>query len=202
MSRDLKHRQSDSSGPRRRGGSTLGGIFIGLVLGLCLAAGVAWYTTRGASPFSNKAAPPPTREAAPAAPHTASEGQSPAISSSKPGESAQTERRFQFYDILQGKTEPVPNKDAGNAKGETPSPDLKPSPQAVYLQAGAFSRSNEAENLKASLALQGIESTVQQVMSQDKTLYRVRLGPYPRPEDANRVRQDLSRLGIEAVTVK
>ncbi len=48
----------------------------------------------------------------------------------------------------------------------------------------------------------GLEANVQQVMVQDKTYYRVRLGPYARIEELNKVRADLAKSGIEASLVK
>lgn len=214
MSRDVKRRPVASETSERRGGSTLVGIFVGLVLGICVAAGVAWYTSRSATPFVDKKVvrdkPPETANAAPAAtgqPMSPPVGAPPApptpvALAGKPGDPPPNEKRFQFYDILQGKSEPVPSKDAKPAKSETPAQDLKPTAQAMYLQAGAFSKVSDAENLKASLAMQGVESVVQQVMIQDKTLYRVRLGPYARPEDANQVKQELAKSGVEVTAVK
>lgn len=48
----------------------------------------------------------------------------------------------------------------------------------------------------------GIEAVVQQVMVQDKTFYRVRVGPYARVEDVNTVRAELARSGIDAQLAK
>lgn len=213
MSRDVKRRLSEPEQGSRRGG-TMVGIFLGLVLGICLAAGVAWYTSRSATPFVDKkvvrdkpAETATTPSATGGQALTAPAGAPPAppapvALAGKPGDPPPNERRFQFYDILQGKSEPVPSKDAKTTKPDTPSQDSKPTAQAVYLQAGAFSKVGDAENLKASLAMQGVESVVQQVMIQDKTLYRVRLGPYARPEDANQVKQELAKSGIEVTAVK
>jgi cell division septation protein DedD len=213
MSRDVKRRQSAPESGGRRGG-TLVGIFVGLVLGVCIAAGVAWYTSRSATPFVDKKVvrdkPAETVGGAASSsgqPMTPPAGAPPAppapvALAGKPGDPPPNERRFQFYDILQGKSEPVPSKDAKPTKPEATAPDMKPSAQAMYLQAGAFSKVSDAENLKASLAMQGVETVVQQVMIQDKTLYRVRLGPYARPEDANQVKQELAKSGIEVTAVK
>ncbi|TXG93067.1 MAG: SPOR domain-containing protein, partial [Rhodocyclaceae bacterium] len=39
-------------------------------------------------------------------------------------------------------------------------------------------------------------------MVQDKTWFRVRLGPYARIEEVNKVRSELAKQGIEAALVK
>ena len=44
----------------------------------------------------------------------------------------------------------------------------------------------------------GVEAVVQQVMIQDKTLYRVRVGPYTRIDDLNKTRAELAKSGIDA----
>ena len=48
----------------------------------------------------------------------------------------------------------------------------------------------------------GVEALVQQVMIQDQTLYRVRVGPYSKIEELNKVRAELAKSGIEAQLVK
>ena len=71
----------------------------------------------------------------------------------------------------------------------------------VFIQAGSFSRSQEADNQKAKLAMLGIEAYIQQVMVQDKTFYRVRLGPFNEKE-ANNVQRELSAANIQSTMIK
>jgi cell division protein FtsN len=68
-----------------------------------------------------------------------------------------------------------------------------------YLQVGSFSTPQEADNRKAELAMQGQEASVRQVMVQDKTYYRVVLGPFPSVNEINRLRSALARTGVESV---
>ena len=75
--------------------------------------------------------------------------------------------------------------------------------EVFYLQACAFQKSTDADNLKAKLALMGLETSVQEVNVPDKGLmHRVRVGPYAKPEDMNRVRNQLAQNGIQASVVK
>ncbi len=205
MSRDVKPRKARSA-PKKSGGGTLVGMFIGLVLGVCIAAGVVWYLNKSPMPFQNSK---PAHPEAPAAPTNggakpAQPGQ-PIALPGKPGDPV-PEKRFQFYDILPGKADAVPDK-AGQkpaeARKEEPKKDEgKDTRQPLFLQAGSFSTAHDADNQKANLALMGVEATVQQVMVQDKTYYRVRIGPFSRLEDLNKTRADLARSGIEATLVK
>jgi cell division protein FtsN len=54
----------------------------------------------------------------------------------------------------------------------------------VFLQLGSFQNENEADNLKAKLALLGVEAKIQSVSIPDKGMvHRVRVGPLSKQED-------------------
>ncbi|UCV28189.1 SPOR domain-containing protein [Ferribacterium limneticum] len=201
MSRDMKSRKSTPA-KKKSGGGTLIGMFIGLVLGVGVAAGVVWYMNKSPLPFVERAQPPARAEGANGQP-----GQ-PLALPGKPGDPI-PEKRFQFYDILPGKADAVPDKtpkpDAkkDEAKKEEPKKEdkkeeAKESKTPLFLQAGSFSTAQDADNQKAKLAFMGIEAVVQQVMIQDKTFYRVRVGPYTKIDELNKVRAELAKSGIEA----
>jgi cell division protein FtsN len=62
-------------------------------------------------------------------------------------------------------------------------------PEKFYLQAGAFEDPSEADNLKARLALMGVEASVQKVDVPEKgTMHRVRVGPYMGQEAMSKAR--------------
>ena len=119
--------------------------------------------------------------------------------------------RFDFYKILPGNSEAIPDpKPAEGKSGEPKQADgtkgkdgteaaLK---EPVYLQTGSFQNASDADNQKAKLAMMGAEATIHQVMLQDKVWYRVRLGPFRKVEDVNAMRAELARQGIEANVVK
>lgn len=201
MSQDMK-RKKTSSRNRSRGGTLLG-MFIGLVLGVVIAAGVVFYMSKAPTPFVNKVQP---------AIAPSDSNQPPMALPGKPGDPV-PEKRFQFYDILPGKTEAVPGKEApagaeppkaeatqGGTQDKKEESEAKPT-TPIYVQAGSFSSAQDADNLKANLAMMGLESFVQQVMVQEKTFYRLRLGPYHKPEEANRVKSELAKSGLEATLI-
>jgi len=185
MAKDNRPR---ASAKKKSGGGTLLGIFIGLILGLCIAVGVAWYMNKTPIPFLTKARPP-ERAAA-----------EPGKTVVKPDEKTtqQVEKpRFEFYKILPGAEEPVTDKQIKQA--------AKPGAPAenFLLQAGSFPNPADADNLKARLALLGIEAGVEPIDLPEKgTWYRVRIGPYTKIDEINRVRQTLAQNGIEASLVK
>lgn len=196
---------------RLRGG-TLGGMLLGLVLGVLISFGVVWYLNKTPLPFQTK------QDNAPRTERPADESLQPLPG--KPGDKQAAEKpRFEFYHILPGEggaaatvegTAPASEKTAKTAEKVTDKPGEKstekPADKAidpVYLQAGAFQKAVDADNMKARLALMGIEAGVQQVTLADKgTVYRVRIGPFHHADELNRMRTQLSQGGIEASAAK
>src|SRR5258706_15262993 len=83
-----------SRAPRRTGtGGTLLGVFIGLVVGLGLAAWVAYYLMKANGPFPAQAGSKDAREIAKSA-------------KSDKGDASTDKPRFDFYKILPGVEEP------------------------------------------------------------------------------------------------
>jgi cell division protein FtsN len=196
-------RRTASAGERRRapprsrgkaGGGTLLGIFIGLVIGVLIAAGLVWYLNKSPLPFQEKISRPPAEkggETKPAPPIT------PEPLPGKPGDKVQERPRFEFYKILPGSEEPVPQTEP------KPVTAPKPAAEALYLQAGAFQKPADADTLKARLALLGVEAAIQQATLPDKgVIYRVRIGPYANPDELAKMRALLVQNGIQVSVVK
>ena len=150
---------------------------------------------------SEQPAPPPM----PAEQAPVTSAAPPAGSKTKPAaapaNTSKDEQRFDFYKILPGQVDAVP------ADGKAASKDREPSAVApakkVFLQLGSFQNENEADNLKAKLALLGVEAKIQSVSLPDKGMvHRVRIGPLSKPEDIDRLRAQLKQDGINAAVVK
>jgi cell division protein FtsN len=71
-----------------------------------------------------------------------------------------------------------------------------------FVQAGAYTRSEEAEQQRAKLALVGLEAKVSEREQSGRTVFRVRVGPYEAREDADGVQGRLTQAGIEARLVR
>ena len=65
----------------------------------------------------------------------------------------------------------------------------------LVFQAGSYKKFEDADRVRAQLALQGIESNVQRVAIDSDTWHRVRIGPISDPAELNRVRKRLKRSG-------
>lgn len=212
-----------SRAPPRHGavGGTLIGVFIGIIVGLGLAATVAYWLMK-----NNPALPLPslTRDA-----------HEPVRDAPKLAK-ADDKPRFDFYKILPGVEEPKvqpPRAERGDAAvvlqakeraGEkaadrtlasTPPPvtrvaaaaDALARPQKAtdrfWLQAGSFSTEPDAENLRARLALSGWEASVQEGALADKSVrYRVRLGPYDNADELGRMKSELAKRGFDVAVIR
>lgn len=164
-----------ASRPAKRGGSSIfAGVLIGLTVGAILAVGVALWIT-GNNPFKLASPAPATPQPAPAA------APEPAPS-------------FDFYKVLPG--------DEDSALPAAPTP-AAPAVPRYFLQAGAFQNAEDADNLKAQLALLGLEATIQTSDIADKGVFhRVRIGPLTAMDEVNRTRSLLAQNNIPATLVR
>ena len=178
-------------GPSRKSGfgGTLLGMFVGIALGLALAAGVAFYLMKAGNPYQSAGpAREPQREAA----------KDPARST-RTDAGAVEKPRFDFYKILPGAEEPATDQQVKDAQKQS-TPAVK---ETFYLQAGAFQSAPDADNLKARLALLGIQALVQTATLPDKGVWhRVRVGPYTSVEELNQTRDTLKQNGVETALIK
>ncbi|GAB2879544.1 MULTISPECIES: SPOR domain-containing protein [Microvirgula] len=220
-----------SSKPQRdRSGGGMGaGILIGVIAGVGIAVGVAFWLNRAASPFADREKPrtPTTAaEVAPPQPSLLEPGtlntRAPEVKTEGPTQgnvvvlpppdkapgapapaakpAAPATPDYDFYQLLADKDGKLPaEKPAARKPAEKSDKAGKP----VFFQLGAFSSENEADNLKARLALSGIEASISSTTIPDKgLLHRVRVGPYSRPEDINRVKALLKNEGFNPSVVK
>jgi cell division protein FtsN len=212
MSRDINtNARARTNGARKKSsGGTLIGLFVGLVIGVLIAAGVVWYIYRTPPPFTSRMQPPVQQQPPAGNPPT------PLALPGKPGDpvpQSDDKPRFEFYTILPGNgagetngvatpTAPKPGEPKAAEVGKDQNRKENTLKEPVFLQTGSFLSASDADNQKAKLAMTGFEAVVQQVMLQDKVWYRVRLGPFRTLEDVNALRAELARSGINANVVK
>ena len=200
------------------------GVLVGLIVGVGVAIGLAFYLNKKTVPFDNleklqsrtpvqpeqatELLAPGTRidAAPPSPPATAIPPvvKPPVVASasvSAPAPAQDDEQRFDFYKILPGQLEAVPvDKTNGTDQAGARPSDV---PVKSYLQAGAFNNESDADNMKAKLALMGVESSIQSTQLPGKGLvHRVRIGPFERAADVEALRQRLKQDGIDVAVVK
>lgn len=185
-----------------------------------MAAGLTWYLMKSPSPFLQQeqiTVNPPTDAPKPAVPaETAIPAPTPPAAA--PGGTG-GKPRFEFYKVLTDKQEATvaaPVKRADKPKpADTRPPDSRATdvraadigPAVAYephlLQAGSFPKVDDAEKLKARLALLGVEASVQSATIPDKGVwYRVRLGPYKSAEELSSARSFLKQNGVDSTPIR
>ena len=195
MSRDYKS-QPNSTASGKSGSSLMLGLFIGYALGLISAMGIWMYISQTPSPFISQDRPADSA----AAKNDLSPAQKGGQAAGKDDKSAQTadsKPRFEFYKILPGTEEPVTEQQLQQA---APQPSSK---ESYFIQAGSFQSPDDADNLKAKLAMLGVEASVQAVDLAEKGIWhRVRVGPFTETGDISRVRASLQQNGIQTSLIK
>ena len=184
---------------KHSGGGFLLGIFVGVIVGLAVSLGIAFYLNKTPIPFLVQKPKQAEKDGQPAAkpPPIAGLPQgspAPAPGAEKP--------KFDFYKILPGSEETVSDKEL-RERMRASRGQQNAAKDVYFIQAGSFQNPADADNQKARLAILGFESSVEPANLPDKgTWYRVRLGPYTRIEEINKVRQALARNGVDANLVK
>ena len=73
---------------------------------------------------------------------------------------------------------------------------------AYVLQVGSYRKFEEADRVRAQLALQGIESKVQRVSVDNDTWHRVRVGPISDLGELNRIRDRLREADMDLLVIR
>lgn len=222
-------KQSDSpmakSRNKQRGGTLLG-IIIGALLGLGAALAVAVYVTKVPIPFMNRgqshsaendaAEAKKNRDWDPNAPlagkNPARPAAAPAGSAGAPGVEAGhapvPPARSAATDNPPASSDPL--GDLANAKAKaraTTRPDAAVSasgvdPFSYFIQAGAFRTPEDAEQQRAKLSLLGFQSRVTEREQAGRTVYRVRLGPFDKKDEADKVKERLDGNSVDTALVR
>jgi len=208
----------------QRGGFAVG-LVVGLLLGLALALAVALYITKVPVPFIDRV---PQRTAEqdrveaerlrqwdPNAPLAGRTGARPAMpAASAPGAAPPPEGAVPPGIAPAQPLPPVvpppvaqpgPRDPAAILSGAvTPAPAAATGvdPFLYFVQAGAYTRADEAEQQRVRLTLMGLESRITEREQSGRTVYRVRIGPYPTREDADALQVQLQTGGMDSQIVR
>ncbi len=205
---------------KRQIGGTIVGLIVGILIGLGAALAVAVYVTKVPIPFVNKGSSRtsdqdaaearknkdwdpnaplygknPARAAVPAVPQT------PASADPSDGKLVPP--------AVAGNPTPAPAA-GGAAPSADPLGDLARArsgagagdPFSYFVQVGAYRAAVDAESQRARLSLGGIEARVSEREQSGRTIYRVRVGPFDKREDADLAKEKLEALGTEAALVR
>ncbi|MBT3057808.1 MAG: SPOR domain-containing protein [Candidatus Thiodiazotropha sp.] len=189
---DYKHRAHKKKKQRQHSGSCLFHLFGGLVTGAFLM-GVIWLKL-GPGLSTNKVPGIPT----------------PRSETSEQQQSEAPRPTFEFYTILPEMEVVIPDEEIVTPARDSevkPAQPTETSPnrkQELYvLQMGSFRKHQDADRLKAKLALIGIEAEIQKVSINNRdTYHRVRSGPYRTQSQLNAVRRLARENNINSLVIK
>lgn len=181
-------------------GGTLLGLIVGLLVGLGVALAIALYVSKVPIPFVDKLPQrTPEQDSAeaqrnkdwnPNAPLATRAGAPPSSPASGPSEAAATPSGASA-------------KPATPASAPTRQPaDKRPEVTGLFIQAGAYSKPEEAEQQRARLAMLGFSARISERDQGGRIVYRVRLGPFETREETQGPMDRLQAAGIEVSLVK
>lgn len=203
MSRDYKP-SPERTKKTNKGSPFLSGLLVGFLLGVAASLAVVVFIKGGESPFTHIAdtKKPVSEKIAEDAKNSSdtsndTENQNPADTNTQNNKDDKT--RFDFYTILPGSESKVTAEDI-KVKEDQPQPAVQ---YTYFLQVGAFQTEDEADNMKAKLALQGFEALVQTATIPDKGVWhRVRVGPLSNLDQITKTKNDLASNGFKADLIK
>ncbi len=216
---------------KQQRGNTLLGLIIGALVGLGAALAVAVYVTKVPVPFLNKNQPRSAETDAaeakknkdwdpnvplagknPAKPAPAASGPVGTVTAAPPSAADATGATGKpkisadpLGDLAKAKSEAKP------ASKPDSKPDAKPDataaaggvdPFSYFIQVGAFRTPEDAEQQRAKLSLIGFQAKVTEREQSGRTVFRVRLGPFDKKEDADKTKEKLDSQSIETALVR
>lgn len=110
------------------------------------------------------------------------------------------ESRFDFYEMLPQFEVVIPEYET-DVRADT-APRAVEQPGRYVLQAGSFRTLADADRRQASLALLGVESSIQRVAIEDDVFHRVRIGPVEDLGRLNEIRRRLRDARIETLLMQ
>lgn len=191
MSRDYKPSPQKSNGSSK-GSPFLSGLLVGLLLGVGASVALTLYLKGDNNPFAPQKNDQVVAKEKPSKQKVSEETVKP---NSGDGQALQDPNKFDFYTILpetESKVTEQQVKDNTTIKSDS-----------YFLQVGAFENGDDADNMKAKLALQGFEAVVQTAEIPSKGVWhRVRVGPLSDVQQINKIRADLILNGFNADLIK
>jgi len=148
------------------------------------------------APVASPASAPATAAAKPAAAASAS-----AVAANKPAGAASaavTAKTERVEPARPSSADPLGDLARAKAAGVSASAD----PFDYFVQAGAFRTPEDAEAQRAKLAMMGWEAKVTEREQSGRTVYRVRVGPFGKRDDAEQIKDKFDGAGVESALVR
>lgn len=160
-------------------------MLLGLAIGLAVALGIYVRERLPAEPVAPAGIPAPA------------ENTIPGVREAAPESEPEPRVTFDFYEML-----PNLDVDVYEEPQQLPKPTpvpAKPNPGIYILQAGSFSRLEDANRRKAEIALLGVRSDIKKGTASGRTVYRVYTNPLESGDEVNRISTLLQDSDIEVL---
>ena len=200
----------------QRGGFFLG-LIVGLLAGLSLALGVALYIAKVPVPFVNKVPQRSAEQDAAEAEKNKNWDPNSSLSGKNPSRPAASSSGV-VPPLPSASVPPVAPPTVASAPVSTRDPAAiladRPAASAsstkssadplisYFVQAGAFGRAEDAEAQRGKLAMLGMTARVTEREQAGRTVYRVRLGPYDKKDEALSTKERLDTAGMETSLIQ
>ena len=113
-----------------------------------------------------------------------------------------TKRKFDFYTLLPELEIVIPHEETLPPKQNSNTTTQTEYKGGYLLQAGSFQQFNEADSLKARLALIGVEANIQSVEVNKKKWHRVQIGPSNDRSALETLRKRLKASQIDTILLQ
>lgn len=204
---------SKPAGQKNQKGGFVLGMIVGLLLGLAIALAVALYITKVPIPFVNKVPQRTAEQDAAEAernknwdPNAPLAGKAARSASGVVAAPAPLPADTAASAAVPAASVAAPAKPAAakaSAPASAPTTAAAGADAYVYfVQAGAYTRPEDAESQKAKLAIQGFTAKVMEREQSGRTVYRVRLGPVDTRDEAEGLQRKVEGAGFEANLVR
>lgn len=154
----------------------------GLALGVLVSAAIALYITQSPLPFVDR------------------------VGTKSAGDKQKSSVARQDIDEVVDPNKGLLSKDAGETESAADAgmdtKAVSPSGLTYLIQVGAFKSVEDAEQMRARMAILGFEAKVSDTMKDGVTFHRVRLGPYASIEELNKAKARVSENGIESSVIR
>ena len=211
---------------KQQTGGTIIGFIVGVIVGLGAALAVAVYVTKVPVPFLNKgggrgadmdaAESQKNKNWDPNSPLYGRNPARPPVPVVAAPASAATPAPAPAPEVRAAASAPKPAASKPEAKVETkpgadPLGDLAVAKAAAtgnvdpfdyFVQAGAFRTQPDADAQRAKLAMLGWEARVSEREQNGRAVFRVRVGPFTKRDDAERIKEKLDGAGVDSALVR
>ncbi|NNM61326.1 MAG: hypothetical protein HKM03_04095 [Steroidobacteraceae bacterium] len=197
MTRDYKTRRPKPKSKPSGGAGILAALAIGIVIG----GGLMYLKNHRPASLPQQPTRPRPRAHAPTATGagaTSRAGGAPGAAAS--AVEAMPAKSYDFYKILPSFEVVVPTNSKAVKPDVRPAPETRPG--TYVIQAGSYKHFADADRIRAQLALQGVESSVQKVSVDKDTWHRIRIGPISNLGKLNRIRAILRKAHINALLIR